>query len=87
MSQPNRKRDLSKVKLSEEARADVRRLRSIRRSKDRVEVLKAEMIEIWCRRNEAKDVKQTELARLSGVTQPYVARMIAEKEAAPELTP
>ena len=79
----NRKRDLSRVKLSPDARADVRRLRAIKRRMDKHQGimgdLRAEQLAIWKRRNEAGDVWQTELARLSGVTQPFVAREIAKQ--------
>ena len=79
----NRKRNLSTINLSSEARADVRRLRVIRKRLERhlgvVGALRAEQTDIWKRRNEAGDVWQTELARLSGVTQPFVAREIAKK--------
>jgi hypothetical protein len=78
----NRKRDLARVKLSPEARADVRRLRAIRRRIERhqgvQEALRAEQRDIWKRRNEAGDVWQSELARLSGVSQPFVAREIGK---------
>jgi predicted transcriptional regulator len=40
--------------------------------------LREEQRTIWRRRDAAKDVWQAELARLSGVSQPFVAREIAK---------
>lgn len=79
----NRKRDLRQVDLSDEARADLARLRTIRfliaRAERRIAVLKSERLMIWRRRDEVGDVWRSELARASDVTQPFVSREIQAK--------
>lgn len=68
--------------LSEEAQGDVKRLRFIRRSLSRRRQGMEEMVEerrrIWKRRTSAGDLNLSELARLSGVTQPFVKREVSK---------
>lgn len=78
----NRPRNLDEVKLSPGARADLARLAEIRMALDFerrvIDELTKEQTKIWRRRVKRDDVRQSELADVSGVTQPYVARKVAQ---------
>jgi hypothetical protein len=78
----NRPRNLDEVKLSPGARADLARLAEIKEQLGDLtmvaELLREEQVKIWRRRVKRDDVRQSELAEVSGVTQPYVARKVAK---------
>jgi hypothetical protein len=86
MSEPDprlRRRDLESLELSEQCRADIDELETIRKALNwnnaQIAELNKKRTAIWKRRVKKGDLKKSELARLSGVSDIYVAKVLGKK--------
>jgi hypothetical protein len=78
-----RRRDLSSLELSEQCRRDISELETIKAALDwnnaQIAELNRRRTAIWKRRLKKGDLKKSELARLSGVSDIYVAKVVSQK--------